>query len=154
MKYIIRVLKYILFLCLFLAIIVFVLQALGMTEDGFRNIFVPGSLWKVAAIIGAFAVAYPAVGFQTRHIQVPGAYEELRSDIIAVMETRGYVLKKEVPGEKMVFRSRSLGRRILRYFGEEAITLTKTAAGFDMEGHVRDITPVGSALEYRFSGSE
>ena len=53
MKYIIRVLKYILFLCLFLAIIVFVLQALGMTEDGFRNIFVPGSLWKVAAIIGA-----------------------------------------------------------------------------------------------------
>ena len=106
MKYIIRVLKYILFLCLFLAIIVFVLQALGMTEDGFRNIFVPGSLWKVAAIIGAFAVAYPAVGFQTRHIQVPGAYEELRSDVIAVMETRGYVLKKEVPGEKMVFRSR------------------------------------------------
>ena len=133
MKYIIRVLKYILFLCLFLAIIVFVLQALGMTEDGFRNIFVPGSLWKVAAIIGAFAVAYPAVGFQTRHIQVPGAYEELRSDIIAVMETRGYVLKKEIPGEKMVFRSRSLGRRILRTETAGLVTLSALMLALEMD---------------------
>lgn len=143
-----------LFLCLLLALAVLILYALKFTEGGLDNIFVPGSLWKVAAIIAAFAIAYPMVGFRTRHLVIPGSYEELRPSVIEVLKAQGYELRGEKPGESMTFRARSPLRRFLCYFGEERILLTKTGMGFDMEGHVRHITPAASALEYRFRDSQ
>ena len=147
MKYIIRALKYFCYLIIFLTLIVLALVLTGFVEADLSKMFINGynSLWQIALIMLVFALLYPRLGYGTRTAHISGSPEELRGDVVSVMERLGYRLEKE-DGTGWTFRRRSPVSRALKMW-EDRITLSVTGAGVKAEGLTRDLARVISALE-------
>ncbi len=147
MKYIIRALKYFCYLIIFLTLIILALVLTGFVEADLSKMFVNGydSLWQIAVIMLVFALLYPRLGYGTRTAHIFGSPEELRGDVVPVMERLGYRLEKE-DGTGWTFRRRSPVSRALKMW-EDRITLSVTGAGVKAEGLTRDLARVISALE-------
>ena len=150
MKYIIRALKYFVYLCIVLALFIAILYAFGLVGGGVDGIFKGGrdSLWKIAGIVAAFAAVYPAFGFGTRRLMAPGAFEDIRDSLVDAMAELGYELEKE-DGEDLSFRKRGWAQRLLGMF-EDRLTFTRCMGGFDVEGRSKNVLRAISSLEYRF----
>ena len=159
MKYLVRVVKYFIYLSVILSLFIIVLIALDMVGTSLDDIFKNGakSLWQVAGIIAVFAAAYPAMGFVRRGAIIPGSYRDTRDGVIAVMHDRGYVLESEnaeVPGQEcLTFRKRSPLLRLTRMF-EDRITMVKDISGYRLEGPSKDLARIIGALEFRFRTPE
>ena len=151
MKYFIRSLKYFLYITVILFLIIGILYLVGWVEGDFLSIFRNGaqSLWMMLGMMAIFAIIYPRFGYSTQRARVLGEYEEIRQDIITLMEDRGYRYEKE-EGQIMCFRLRSAAARLTRIW-EDRIMLTHTLTGFEVEGLTRDAVRVKTALENRFS---
>ena len=155
MKYLVRVVKYFIYLSVILAMFIAVLMLLNLVGTTVDEIFKNGarSLWQVAGIVAVFAAVYPMLGFTRRSAMIPGDYPALRQGIVDVMHDRGYVLESEkadVPGEEhLTFRKRSPLLRLTRMF-EDRITLTKDFGGFSLEGPSKDLVRLVGALEFKF----
>ncbi len=147
MKYIIRSVKYFFYLAFMLVIFIFVLSMLGLVGSTPEDIFRDGtkSLWQIAGICAVFAMVYPRLAFGRRIAHVTGSYEELRQDVVEAMHNRGYILESE-EGETMTFRLKSPVVRLFQMF-EDRVTLTRTLAGFELEGQNKALVRVVSALE-------
>ena len=147
MKYIIRALKYFCYLIIFLTLIILALVLTGFVEADLSKMFVNGydSLWQIALIMLVFALLYPRLGYGSRTAHIFGSPEELRGDVVPVMERLGYRLEKE-DGTGWTFRRRSPVSRALKMW-EDRITLSVTGAGVKAEGLTRDLARVISALE-------
>ena len=148
MKYLIRSVKYCIYLAIMLAIFIVVLSMLGLVGKNLDEIFVGGSssLLQIGGILVVFAAIYPALGFGKRTAHVPGSYEELREGVVEVMHNRGYVLESE-EGQKMTFRIKSPIIRLFRMF-EDRISMEKNMSGFQLEGPVKDLVRAVSGLEH------
>ena len=147
MKYIIRSLKYYCYLIIILALIILALVLTGFVEADLSKMFVNGydSLWQIALIMLAFALIYPRFGFSKRMAHITGSPEELRPDILRVMEVLGYKLESEKEGS-FCFRRRSALSRVLKMC-EDRITISPSAGGMEVEGLTRDLTRIVSALD-------
>lgn len=150
MKYLVRAIKYFAYLAIILCIFIVLLSLFGVVGTNVNDIFRDGvdSLWKIACIIAVFSAIYPYLGFGRRNAFVPGAYEEIRGGVVDVMHQRGYVLEDE-SGENLKFRLQSPVMRLTRML-EDRVTFTRTATGFELEGPVKDLVRIVSALETRF----
>ena len=155
MKYLVRVVKYYIYLVVVLAIFIAVLMLLNMVGTSVEEIFKNGarSLWQIAGIVAVFAVIYPLMGFTRRSAMIPGEYADLRQGIVDLMHDRGYVLESEntaEPGHEVItFRKRSPVLRLTRMF-EDRITMEKDFGGFSLEGPSKDLVRVIGALEFKF----
>ena len=147
MKYIIRSLKYFCYLIILLTLIILALVLTGFVEADLSKMFVNGydSLWQIALVMLAFAALYPRFGFSKRTAHVCGSPEEIRSDVLRVMEVLGYRLESEKEGSWAFLRRSGMSRALKMW--EDRITLTASAAGFEVEGLTRDLMRVVSALE-------
>ncbi len=147
MKYIIRSLKYYCYLILLLTLIILALVLTGFVEADLSKMFINGydSLWQIALIMLAFAALYPRFGFSKRTAHVYGAPEEIRADVVRVMETLGYRLEAEKDGAWSFLRRSGLSRALKMW--EDRITLTPSGAGLEVEGLTRDLVRVVSGLE-------
>lgn len=154
MKYIVRALKYFLYLAVILTVVISLLVAFKVVDANLETMFVHGydSIWQIALIMLAISAIYPRTGYTTRSVDAPGEYKDLRKGVMEVMENRGYVLEKE-DGENLSFRKRSLSARILKIW-EDRITLTRTFGGWNAEGLTRDLVRVISALESKLNPQE
>ena len=150
MKYLIRSVKYFLYITVVITLILCILVLLKMVSPDINVMFKNG--WKsVGLILGMFAAVsaiYPMFGYTKRLATVLGDFAELRNGVVEYMESRGYALETESE-EKMTFRSRSVMNRIFRVW-EDRITLEKGLGGFYVEGLSRDITRIVAGLEYKF----
>lgn len=150
MKYLIRSVKYFLYITVVITLILCILVLLKMVSPDINVMFKNG--WKsVGLILGMFAAVsaiYPMFGYTKRLATVLGDFAELRNGVVEYMESRGYALETESE-EKMTFRSRSVMNRIFRVW-EDRITLEKVLGGFYVEGLSRDITRIVAGLEYKF----
>ena len=150
MKYLIRSVKYFLYITVVITLILCILVLLKMVSPDINVMFKNG--WKsVGLILGMFAAVsaiYPMFGYTKRLATVLGDFAELRNGVMEYMESRGYSLETESE-EKMTFRSRSVMNRIFRVW-EDRITLEKGLGGFYVEGLSRDITRIVAGLEYKF----
>ena len=149
MKYLVRAIKYFAYLAIILCIFIVLLSVFGLVGNSLDEIFRDGaqSLLKIAGILVIFAAIYPRLGFGTRNVFIPGAYDEIRGGIVDVMHDRGYVLEAE-EGENLKFRIQSPVTRVFRMF-EDRITFTRLATGFELEGPSKDLVRIISALEYK-----
>ena len=147
MKYLVRALKYFFYLAIILILVIVALILLGMVETDIDAMFVHGSrsLWQMAGILVIFAAIYPKFGFTRRMVHLGGAYEDTRSDVIKVMQARGYVLISE-QDNVLRFRPRSVPARVLKML-EDTITLSWTFGGYEIEGLTRDVARLHPALE-------
>ncbi|MCR5071601.1 MAG: hypothetical protein K6A62_06730 [Bacteroidales bacterium] len=147
MKYIIRSLKYFCYLIILLTLIILALVLTGFVEADLSKMFVNGydSLWQIALVMLAFAALYPRFGFSKRTAHVYGSPEEIRSDVLRVMEVLGYRLESEKEGSWAFLRRSGVSRALKMW--EDRITLTASAAGLEVEGLTRDLMRVVSAME-------
>ena len=147
MNYFIRALKYYVYLLILLVVIILALVLTGFVEADLSKMFVNGydSLWQIALIMLVFALVYPRFGFSKRTAHIYGSPEELRPDIMKVMENLGYRLENEGEGKLTVLRRSGFSRALKMW--EDRITLSPTGAGMEVEGLTRDLSRVVSALE-------
>ena len=154
MKYLVRAVKYFLYICSICAIALIILVLIKAVSPDINVMFRNG--WKsveiIAGMFAAVAPIYPLFGFGKRQVSVLGDYADLRGPVVEFMESRGYKLESENE-EKMTFRSRSVVSRILRMC-EDRITLEKVLGGFRMEGLSREIGRLVYGLEYKFRNPE
>ena len=154
MKYIVRVLKYFVFITVVMALILLVLALLGFVEKDVDSMFRNGwkSIWQIALMFLAVAALYPRFGFCKRGAIIPGAYEDIRPGIVRYMAGRGYEIEKE-EGENLSFRLKSPLQRFLKLLFEDRITFTRDRAGFYVEGRTKDVVRIVSGLEALFDES-
>ena len=142
-RYIIRSVKYFLYLIIIMTLLLAILVLLGLAEADPAEIFVGGysSYWKIGLAFLALAAIYPRFGYSKNEI-ISGV--ELKPLILSVMDSRRYKLRSE-EGDTMVFIKRSPLDRALRMW-EDAISFTKTEAGYDIEGHTKEMVRCRSAI--------
>lgn len=153
LTYLLRSVKYFIYLAIILTLVLYVLSLAGMTEWDVNVMFTEGtrSVWKIAGMLAVVSLIYPSVGFQRRKAVLAGSWEERRDEIVAVMADKGYVLVSETP-EAAVFRSRNIILRIFRMF-EDKVVIRQDFGGFELEGLRKDIVRLVMHLEYRLSAN-
>ena len=146
MRYLIRSVKYFLYLFIILSLMIAVLMALNLVESDLDKLFVNGrdSLWQIALLMAVFAAIYPRFGYTTRFVPMAGSFEELRPAAVEMMKTSGYILEKEAEGS-LSFRRRSPLSRAMKMF-EDRISFTHALGGWNIEGHSRDVMVIASKL--------
>jgi hypothetical protein len=130
-----------------LTLIILALVLTGFVEADLSKMFVNGydSLWQIALIMLGFAAIYPRFGFSKRTAHLYGSPEEIRPDVLRVMEVLGYRLENEKDGTWSFLRRSGVSRALKMW--EDRITLTPSGAGLEVEGLTRDLARVVSALE-------
>ena len=153
MKYIVRVLKYFVFVTVVMALILLVLALLGFVGKDVDAMFREGwdSVWKIALLFLAVSAIYPRFGFCKRGAIIPGSYEDIRPGLVRYMAGRGYQVEIE-EGENLSFRLKSPLQRFLKLLFEDRITFTRDRAGFYVEGRTKDVVRIVSGLEALFNG--
>lgn len=159
MKYLVRSIKYYLYLLIILCVIIAVLVLTGIVESDISQMFVNGydSLWQMALLIAVFAAIYPRFGYTSRMVHLPGSSEEIRPDVVSKMTALGYVVESEdaaakdgtepakdgtePAGEDICFRRRTALSRALKFW-EDRITFTRVASGFEVEGITKDVVRI------------
>ena len=148
MRYIIRAVKYFVYICVLVAIILAVLVLMKVVSSDINVMFRNG--WKsVGLIVAMFAgvsAFYPLFGYTKRLATVLGDLTGLRKDVKSYMETKNYTLEYE-DTDKMVFRSRS---SLTRLIWDDRITIEEGLGGFQVEGASREISKIISGLEFKF----
>lgn len=140
MKYIVRAIKYYIYLMLMLALLIAVLIVLKMVEADPATIFVGGyrSYWQIALLMLAFSLLYPRFGYSSQDVHLGGETSETEPLVRRVMEGRGYKLGSRDADGNMTFVKSSPLDRAMRMW-EDAITFTRTATGYSIEGHNREM---------------
>lgn len=148
MRYIIRAVKYFVYICVLVAIILAVLVLLKLVSPDINVMFRNG--WKsvglIAAMFAGVSAFYPLFGYTKRLAAVLGEIDGLREDVVKYMEAKNYFLESENDG-KMVFRSRSF---LTKLIWDDRITIEKGLGGFYVEGSSREVTKIVSGLEFKF----
>ncbi len=154
MKYIVRALKYFVYLMVILALIIAVMMLAGFVEKDISKVFVHGydSLWQIALIMAVFAAIYPRFGFSSRTAHFFGTPEEADAALDNVMELHGYRLEKDADGVRSYVK-RSPFSRMLKMW-EDRITVTRTLAGLEMEGLTKDMVRLISGVEAANRGED
>ena len=150
MKYILRSIKYFVYLAIMLAIFIAALLALGFIEGPIDNIFKNGadSIWQMALSVASFAAVYPMLGYGKRNVRIWGEPEQVWPEIVDFMNGRGYILA-EGNAQNAKFRLASKLKRILR-MGEDTITFTRTIGGYTLEGRTKEIVRLDTGLTQKF----
>lgn len=146
MKYIVRALKYFIYLWVILALIILILQTAHLVEGSIEQMFVHGydSLWQMAIIMGVLALLYPRIGYTRRHVRLKGSPEETDPVVAEYMRARGYKLSKQ-EGETSVWHMSGIITRIIK-MGEDAITITRVIDGYEIEGLTKEVVRIDTAL--------
>ncbi len=146
MKYAVRALKYFVQLLVILSLIIAILMVAKVVDTDISQLFVNGydSLWQIALLMAAFAAMYPRLGYARREAVVPGSDDEVYPVLDRVMSAHGYAREKRSDGV-VAYRKTGIGDRITRLW-EDRITVTRVAAGFELEGLNRDAVRLVNAL--------
>ena len=154
MKYLLRSIKYFIYLAIMLAIFIAALLALGFIEGPLDNIFKNGadSIWQMALIVAAFAAVYPMLGYGKRNVRIYGEPEQVWPEIVEFMKGRGYILTEgDAQGAK--FRLASNLGRVMR-MGEDTITFTRNIVGYSLEGRTKEIVRLDTGVTQRFDRND
>lgn len=148
MRYILRAIKYFVYISVIVTIILAALVLLKAVSPDINVMFRHG--WKsvglIAAMFAGVSAFYPLFGYTKRLATVLGEIEGLRDDVVKYMDTKGYRLELEQDG-KMIFRSRSFMTKLI---WDDRITIEKGLGGFYVEGVSREVAKIVSGLEFKF----
>lgn len=155
MKYIVRALKYFVFITLVMTVILLILALAGFVPKDINEMFRNGydSLWQIGVMFLVVAAIYPRFGFCKRGARVPGDPEQNRAEVVRFMEERGYIVEKE-DTESISFRKSSFFGRLTCLLFEDRITFENYLPGYYVEGRARDVARIISGLEYKFRTEE
>ena len=147
MKYLIRSVKYFIYFSLICTLIVTALVLIGAVEGDINSIFAEGyrSIGKIAIFFAVVAAVYPKVSFITRRTDTDRDWKDICENVAEYMMERGYELESR-SDEVIIFRLRSSAGRLKRMY-EDRITMTRTAGGYLIDGHRKDVMRIAMGLE-------
>ncbi len=153
-KYIIRAIKYFIFISVLLVIILAILTAFNVVDGNPEVMFRNGydSVWQIALMFGCVSAFYPMFGYMKKEAHAGGSYHELQPCLIEFMKSRKYQLVEE-NDETLKFVSTSFFKRLNSVF-EDQITVKKVFAGFEFEGLRRDVVRLALGFENRVSRND
>ncbi|MCQ2141017.1 MAG: hypothetical protein MJY83_01570 [Bacteroidales bacterium] len=152
MKYVVRALKYWLYISVLMALVITMLSAAGVIPKGVGQIFNEGWI-SVAKIEGMFLLVsaiYPRLGYTKASAEVPGEFADIKKAVVDFMDEKDYVLERE-DGENLYFRNRFIVNKITRVW-EDRLSFERSLGGWTVEGKAKDAVRIASALSYKFSG--
>lgn len=155
MRYFIRSVKYFIYICLLLAVIVAALTALGMVEADIDKMFRHGSksLWMMAGMFAVISGIYPLFGYAARQIYVHGLnLDGIRDTATEFMAEKGYVAEM-ADGGKITFRQKNLAHRLTRIW-EDRITFIEKDGGIWVEGLRKDVVRLVMGLEHKLQDGQ
>ena len=150
MRYIIRAVKYFIYIWVIVIIILTALVLMNLVSSDINVMFQHG--WKsvglIAVMFAAVSAFYPLFVYTKRLAAVLGELDADDKEVIEYMtgDVRKYKLESQ-DGEKMTFRSRSVLRRII---WDDRITIEKGLGGYYVEGVGREVAKIVPGLEYKF----
>ena len=150
MRYIIRAVKYFIYIWVIVIIILTALVLMNLVSSDINVMFQHG--WKsvglIAVMFAAVSAFYPLFGYTKRLAAVLGELDANDKEVIEYMtgDVRKYKLESQ-DGEKMTFRSRSVLRRII---WDDRITIEKGLGGYYVEGVGREVAKIVPGLEFKF----
>lgn len=155
MKYIVRALKYFVYLCVFVALCILLIYLVrgghgsleGMLKDGYN------SLWMMAAVVAAFSAIYPSFGYGKRTVSAAGSDEEVLPKAAEYLRNHGYELIKTDAKGVQLWRKTSFLARFRNMF-EDKIYLTRTFGGFELEGRLKEVIRLDGGLFELFNPSQ
>ena len=148
MKYLVRSLKYFLYLLIILALVIAALIVTGLVEADFETMFKNGydSYWQIALVAAVLAALYPRMGYSTRTAHLYGEPADVKARLDHVMDLHGYRLSKDLGEEGLCYVRRSGLSRALKMW-EDTMTCRITAPGVEIEGPTKDLVRIVSGLE-------
>ena len=154
MKYLIRSIKYFLYLLfllvIFVTVIYFVTAKGAPLESMFRNGY--NSIWAMLGVLVVFAAAYPRVGYGKRRIRATGTADEIITKIEAHMNARGYELESRDAEDNLVFRKETFLGRLGKMF--DKVYFYRALSGYEMEGRLKDIVRLDTAFYQIFEETD
>lgn len=149
MKYLIRSVKYFIYLVVIISLILAILVLIGAAEADISTMFRNGynALWQIAILFAVIAAIYPKFGFITRDAIMTGTLVENTDRVRNYMASREYVLESE-NGNVLTYRHRGFISRLTRMF-EDRITITLTEEGATVEGLRKDAFRIAAGIENR-----
>ena len=150
MRYIIRAVKYFIYIWVIVIVILTALVLMNLVSSDINVMFQHG--WKsvglIAVMFAAVSAFYPLFGYTKRLAAVLGELDASDKEVIEYMtgDVRKYKLESQ-DGEKMTFRSRSVLRRII---WDDRITIEKGLGGYYVEGVGREVAKIVPGLEFKF----
>ena len=162
MKYIIRAVKYFLYLSAMVVLILGIFVLLKLVPSDPEQIFRGGwtSVMYIAILFGLASAFYPLWGYRKEELtlqEIPDT--DIKESICSLMESMGYVREKTTD-EEVSFRLRNKFSRLTHSF-EDRISFfhlgdTPAADGmpptqtWSVEGLTRDVVRIGGNLKHRF----
>ena len=155
MKYIVRALKYFVYISLIVTVIMLILVALKLVSPDVNVMFREGwgSILKIAVMFLAVSAIYPKFGYGKRRIRAKGSTDEILPKIEAHMNDRGYVLVSRDAEDNLVFRQASFISRLFKMF-EDKVYFTRALSGYEMEGRLKDIVRLDTAFYQIFEETD
>ncbi|MGN1046937.1 MAG: hypothetical protein ACI4QG_07555 [Candidatus Cryptobacteroides sp.] len=150
MKYLIRSVKYFIYLVVIISLILAILVLIGAAEADISTMFRNGynALWQIAILFAVIAAIYPKFGFITRDAIMTGTLVENTDRVRNYMASREYVLESE-NGNVLTYRHRGFISRLTRMF-EDRITITLLeGGGATVEGLRKDAFRIAAGIENR-----
>lgn len=146
MKYLLRAVKYYIYLWVILALVILILQTAHLVQGSIEDMFIHGydSLWQMAIVMAVLALLYPRMGYTRRHVRIKGSPEETAPKLAEYMRARGYKLSKQ-DGDTCVWHMSGLFTRIVK-MGEDAVTITRVMDGYEIEGLTKEVIRIDTAL--------
>ncbi|MCQ2184189.1 MAG: hypothetical protein MJY62_02100 [Bacteroidales bacterium] len=150
MQYIVRAVKYFVYICVLCAAILGILIACNFVEGNLDSLFVGGkdSLKLILIVFAILSALYPMIGYCTAKAPAGGTLSERRDAIVEYMLGKGYVVEKETP-DSLSFRRKSFLHRLNRTF-EDRITVAPEFGGFTVRGLRRDAVTLACGIENLF----
>lgn len=159
MKYIIRAVKYFLYLTIIFSAVIWVFacytnKSLIYKPEDFASSLVHGwnSVWMILGVFALVSCLYPMLGYMKRPLDCGGSIAELRDNLDDFMQSRGYVFEKQ-DEEKVCYRLGSGTGRAARSW-EDRISIFQSASGLVMEGLRKDVTRLANGLESRLGSNK
>lgn len=148
-KYLIRVVKYIIFYAILIFLMLVVVYFTSSNQEiTFWELIRPGSQQNLIILIVAFSVVYPFIGFTKQKIYTNRPFDQDKDAVIRIITESGFITASDNDG-KLVFKAKRISMRIFRVF-EDKITLDYTDNPLVMEGMRRDVQRIARHLEHYF----
>lgn len=150
MKYIVRAIKYWLYISVIMSLILMILSMAGLIPKNINDIFDEGwvSVLKIEAMFLIVSAIYPRLGYTRANAEVPGEFDAVKDEVVKFMDKKDYELEK-TEGENISFRRKSVAAQLARVW-EDRLSFERTLGGWTVEGKAKDVVRIANALSHKF----
>lgn len=146
MRYIIRAIKYYIYICILCTILVLCIGFIKNTGFNPELLFKDGyySILYCLGFLALISCFYPMLGYCKQNIVCRKDFESAKGDICSVILNKGYVLSDD-KGDRLVFKSTNLYKSITK-LGEDKIYVSKISGGIEIDGIRTDVVRLKISL--------